>query len=123
MRLLIDQNLPSDTASLLRTLGHDAVNARDLSMNRDEDEELLAVAISDKRVIATLDSDFHALIVTQGLSEPSTIFIRVHAPPGNVACEMIHNICNRFEQRLLAGCLITVTEEAVRIRSLPLTDR
>ena len=123
MRLLIDQNLPSATASLLRALGHDAVSARDLSMSRDEDEELIAVALRDKRVIATLDGDFHALIVTQGLSEPSTIFIRVHAPPANVAREMIHNICTLFEERLLAGCLITVTEEAVRIRSLPLTDR
>ena len=68
MRLLIDQNLPWESSSLLRTLGHDCVHTRELGLQRAIDEDLLELAAVENRVIATLDIDFHTLIATANRS-------------------------------------------------------
>ena len=49
-------------------------------MQRASDEEILIVAAEQRRVVITLDSDFHALLAVRGLSRPSTI----KAAPGRL---------------------------------------
>ena len=38
-------------------------------------------------------------------------------------CERVNRICNSFETRLIAGCIITIAAISVRARDLPLLKR
>lgn len=59
MKFLVDAQLPSSLATLLRTAGHDAVHVSTLpSGNRTPDSEIASRADSDQRVVVTKDRDF-----------------------------------------------------------------
>jgi predicted nuclease of predicted toxin-antitoxin system len=119
VKLLIDQDLAHRTASLLRERGHDAVNAREVEMSRAPDPLLIAFAIEHGRIIATLDSDYHRIIATEGLQQPSVILIREPSPTAKIASDLIHHVCQLFEHELQIGCLLTCTRKSVRLRHLP----
>jgi predicted nuclease of predicted toxin-antitoxin system len=51
-------------------------NLADEGMQRASDEEILAIAADQGRVVITLDSDFHALLAVRGPRGPSVIRLR-----------------------------------------------
>jgi predicted nuclease of predicted toxin-antitoxin system len=120
VRLLIDQDLSGGTAAMLRGLGHDAVNAREIGMDRSPDPLLIQFAIDHHRIVATLDSDYPRLVATNRMSRPSIIFLRVQCPTSKTASDLIDKVCLLYEDKLLAGCLLTCTLKSVRLRSLPI---
>jgi predicted nuclease of predicted toxin-antitoxin system len=59
MKFVVDAQLPCRLAGALAEAGHDAIHTLDLPLgNRTPDEELLALAMRDGRVLVTKDSDF-----------------------------------------------------------------
>ncbi len=105
---------------LLRERGYDARNARDLGLSVASDVTILDTAVRDQRIIATLDSDFGTLIALRRLAAPSIIFVRIADPKAEEACELIDSICRRFREQLLAGCIVTVESDSIRVRKLPI---
>ena len=71
MKLLLDQGLPRLAASLLREAGIDAVHTGEIGYATAEDSDILIYARQEMRVIATLDSDFHALLARSNASSPT----------------------------------------------------
>jgi len=121
MRLLIDQNLPQPTAEILRKFGHDALSALEIGYDQREDIDLIEFATRDRRVIVTLDSDFHEILVTEFRAGPSVVLLRVHAPTPEFASELTHRACLAYEADLLLGCMLTVKARTIRMRTLPVT--
>ncbi len=61
MKLLIDAQLPRRLAHELASAGHDTIHAFDLPLgNRTSDDELMALALRESRVMVTKDADFVA---------------------------------------------------------------
>lgn len=58
MRFLVDASLPRSAAVLLRRLGHDAVDVRDVGMRSAADDTIAAHAKRNGYVLVTRDSDF-----------------------------------------------------------------
>lgn len=58
MRFLIDADLPRRTASLIVSLGHDAVDVRDRGLGMAPDEEIAAFAKSQRLCLVTGDFGF-----------------------------------------------------------------
>jgi predicted nuclease of predicted toxin-antitoxin system len=58
MKLYLDQMLRLDVAQALRNDGHDVLRASEVGQARADDYEILQKAISDKRVLVTLDEHF-----------------------------------------------------------------
>ena len=58
MRFKLDENLPSELASLFREFGHDAVTVLDQGMGGTDDSDLASVCAREQRVLVTLDKDF-----------------------------------------------------------------
>lgn len=113
MKVLVDSCVSGDTADQLRAAGHDVVWAG--HWPRDPgDDEILARAHSEGRVLVTLDKDFGEKAVVRGA--PHSGIIRLtglrsaeHAP----ACSAI---LQRYGADLAAGALVTVEPGRVRIR-------
>ena len=61
MRLLLDQGLPRTIAALLRDAGFDSVHVGEIDMATAKDFQILQRARDERRIVATFDSDFHAL--------------------------------------------------------------
>ena len=71
MKFLIDNAVSPEVAELLRAAGHDAVHVRDRGMADAADEQLMALAVTEERVIVSADTDFGTLIILRGETRPS----------------------------------------------------
>ena len=58
MRFLVDASLPRSAAPMLRELGHDAVDVRDIGMRGATDDVIAAHARSERLTLVTRDTDF-----------------------------------------------------------------
>ncbi len=119
-RILLDQGLPRTAAIILRDKGWDALHTGDIGLSRASDQEILAYARLEKRVIITLDADFHALLAVQNAEEPSVIRIRLEGLKGQELANLIWTIWPRIQIQLESGAMVTVTSKSIRIRKIPI---
>jgi predicted nuclease of predicted toxin-antitoxin system len=63
LRLYVDQCLRIEVADALRSEGHNVARTSDVGQARADDQEILRYAVSDKRIIVTLDEHFGDWVV------------------------------------------------------------
>lgn len=101
----------------LAAQGHDVLSALERDP-RAADEELLALAMAERRVLVTEDKDFGELVFVRRLPHPCIIrFV------GMTVAEKVTAVQELIEQHAEAmseGALIVVTPRRVRIRHLSL---
>jgi len=83
------------------------------------DAEILDKGLADRRVIVTLDSDFHAQLAVTGAQFPSTIRVRIEGLRGDAFATLLIDSWASIEQHLMEGAMITITDKNIRIRRLP----
>ncbi|MBI4386522.1 MAG: DUF5615 family PIN-like protein [Elusimicrobia bacterium] len=120
MRFFIDMPLSTETTAFLRQLGHDAIHARELRMQKAPDEKIVEKARLEKRIILTMDLGFGALLAHAGTQFPSVILFRQE----DERPETIHRLLSlnlpRLDQDLQAGALVTIADKKVRVHRLPI---
>jgi|ERR1017187_664759 predicted nuclease of predicted toxin-antitoxin system len=121
MKLLLDQGTPRSTAALLRQTGFEAVHAAEIGMAEAVDEEILARALSENRTLVTLDADFHSLLALSQASKPSVIRIRIEGLRAEDLHELLQDVIRHCESDLKAGAMISVQENRIRVRRLPIS--
>lgn len=121
MRFLLDQGTPRSAASQLRQLGHDAVHTSEIQMAAAQDEMILQRAFAENRIVITLDADFHALLVLSGAAKPSVIRIRIEKQRAEQLCNLLQMIVPQCHTELEGGAMISVQENKIRIRKLPVS--
>jgi predicted nuclease of predicted toxin-antitoxin system len=90
MKFIVDAQLPRRLAQQLAASGHEVTHTLDLPLrNRTPDEDVLALAIREGRVVVTKDSDF----VTSFL---------LHGTPPKLLLISTGNISNDALSRLMA---------------------
>lgn len=122
MRLLVDQNLARRVATLLVEAGHDAVHVADRGLSRAEDDEVLALALAEDRVLVSEDTDFGALLARSGDRLPSFVLIRTAEPltSDDQAALLVANLPHA-ERDLEAGAIVVLGRGRMRVRPLPIT--
>jgi predicted nuclease of predicted toxin-antitoxin system len=120
LKLLLDQGLPLSTAALLRQAGIDALHTAEIEMATAADHEILARGLQEDRVIVTLDADFHTLLALSGAGKPSVIRFRIEGLRAEDLCRALQSLLLRFEPNLREGTVISVRENSVRLRRLPI---
>ena len=123
MNLLLDQGLPRTAAALLREMGIDAVHVGEIGMAAATDEAILARGAQEQRAIVTLDADFHALLVLSGADQPSVIRLRIEGLKAVALSRLVQKILGECAQEVESGALITVQENRIRVRGLPLLEQ
>jgi len=121
MRVLVDNALSPLVAERLRGGGHDATHVRDYGLEAAADADVLALAEREGRAILSADTDFGALLALWGKTRPSFVLLRrsVGNHPREQA-SLLLKLLARFEVELNEGSVLTVTDDRVRIRPLPI---
>ena len=74
--LLADENFPKTSYLFLREQGHDIKHIVDEGLASILDERVLELAITERRIIITFDSDFGELIFRDGYRPEGVVFFR-----------------------------------------------
>lgn len=119
IRVLLDQGLPHSSLVFLRAAGWDAMHVLDLGMQQATDTDILLHARNDKRVVITLDADFHALLALSGESSPSVVRVRQEGLRAKELAQLLIGLWPQIAASLETGAMATVTDRAIRIRRLP----
>lgn len=112
MKLLLDQGLPQSTIALLRAAGIDAEHVGEIGMATSDDAAILAHARRGKRIVVTLDADFHALLALAGASSPSVIRIRAEGLRAAEHAALIRRILDDCGADLGSGAAVTTDGRA-----------
>ena len=83
LRLLLDQMLDEEVADALRAQGHDAVRVCEIGLATADDQVVLERAISDNRLLLTLDEHFGDWAVLPLSEHPGVV--RIKATPATSA--------------------------------------
>lgn len=122
-RVGLDQGCPRSSANALLLKGWDVVHVGDIGMSRAMDTEIVDWAARERRVVVTLDSDFHALLALGGLTFPSVVRIRKQGLDGAMLASLLLRVWPRIGGALAGGAAVTITERDVRVRRLPIAPR
>ena len=121
MRLLLDQGLPRSTVPYLHNYGIEAVHVGDRGLAIASDSRILDFGHQAGMVVVTLDADFHALLALSGLTGPSVIRIRIEGLRGEDLARLLVSVLQVCGDDLQKGAMVSVTENGIRIRRLPVT--
>ena len=99
------------------------ITHRGHGLSRATDQEILTYARLEKRVVITLDADFHAILAVQNAKSPSVVRIRQEGLKGPELANLIETIWPKIREQLESGAMVTVTRKSIRIRNIPLTDK
>ena len=97
----------------LAEAGHDVRSAGD-GYARASDEELLAVARAERRVLVTEDKDFGELVFLHGRRHPCVI--RLVELDVEEAAKALRHLVDRHGEALSSNPIVVVTKRRVRIR-------
>ncbi len=120
MKFLADMGISPHIVEELRQQSHDAIHLAEQKLNRMVDGDILRKARQENRILLTNDLDFGELLAASGGVLPSVIIFRLKdMRPKNVSRHLLP-ILNKQTDALNAGAIMSVTEQKVRIRLLPI---
>ena len=114
MNLILDQMLDVVVAHALRSMGHNVLRVSDLGMARANDDAILGWAISNNRILITLDSDFGDWAILPLTKHPGVI--RIKAKPAHTENVMsaLLPFLERYRQDEFANRVAIVSRDKVR---------
>lgn len=118
---MIDNNLSPALGEALGNAGHDAVHVRDYGLQKAKDEEVLARAELEGRILVSADADFSAILQRRALTKPSIIvFRRTTARRPQQQLILLTTHLPTIAESLESGSIVVFEETRVRVRELPI---
>jgi len=113
VKLLLDSCVWGGTATRLRAAGHDVVWSGDWPTDPG-DEEILARAFTEGRVLVTLDKDFGELAIVRGL--PHAGILRLVGLSALQQADVTLRVVTAHGSDLAAGAIVTAEANRLRLR-------
>jgi predicted nuclease of predicted toxin-antitoxin system len=75
LKFLMDADMPRSSAQVIRNMGFDVEDVRDIGMRAAKDREIIEFALINKRIIVTRDTDFGEVL--RYPEHPGAIILRL----------------------------------------------
>jgi predicted nuclease of predicted toxin-antitoxin system len=113
MRFLADECCDFAAIRSLRAEGHDVLAVNEFQQ-RSVDKELMALALSENRILLTEDKDFGWLVFAGRVDSPGVILIRFPASARGLLAAAIVDLVREHAQKLV-GSFVVLQPGAARI--------
>lgn len=117
MRFLLDADMSRSSAAVLRALGHDVADVRDIGLGSASDDEIFGYAQAEQRIIVTADLDFADTRVYPPGTHAGIIVVRL---PEHFKTSAINRILEaaipQLEGAEIGQALVIIEAGAIRIR-------
>jgi predicted nuclease of predicted toxin-antitoxin system len=112
---LADENFPGSSIELLRQAGHDVISVAEIAPSA-LDSDILNHAVSERRIVITLDKDFGELVFNQNMDIGSgIIYLRLGnflpEEPAKLIIESLQESASRFD-----GVFSVISRDSIRQR-------
>jgi predicted nuclease of predicted toxin-antitoxin system len=117
MKLIVDAQLPRRLARELAAIGHDAVHTLDFPAgNRTSDEDIVAVAVREGRVVVTKDNDFVTFFLLKGMP-PKLLLISTGNISNDALSKLVSANLPALEIALAKNDFVELTCSAITIHA------
>ena len=89
LNLYLDQMLRLDVAQALRNEGHHVMRASEVGQARADDYEILQKAISENRILVTLDEHFGDWVILPLSKHPGVIRLKINPSTSKNAIDLL----------------------------------
>lgn len=120
MNFLADMGVSPRTVMWLKDQGYDAIRLSDEGLQRLPDAEVMGKALVEKRILLTMDLGFGALLAMSRGQFPSTVVFRLSNETSESVNARLAEVLELFGADLESGVIISVSDETMRVRRLPL---
>ncbi|MCA6589191.1 MAG: DUF5615 family PIN-like protein [Pseudanabaena sp.] len=120
MKFLVDVNASGVLSTLLVELGHKVACVKDVNP-RMGDDEIIAWAVREERVIVTTDNDFEQMIWLQQKNHCGVL--RLENLPRAERKQLLQEVLFNHSQDLELGAVVIATKQKIRIRRKPSNDQ
>ena len=101
LKFLLDADMPRSSAEVVRSMGFDVEDVRDIGMGSAKDREIIEYALKNSRLIITRDTDFGEVL-------------RYPKHPGAIIFRLPNTFTAPKINERLKGFLSSITEEKLR---------
>lgn len=108
------------TVQTLRARGEDVVHLREVGLQTLPDDQILAKAVAEVRVVLTFDLDFGDLLAASGGRSPSVVLFRMRNQTPAAVTPRLMRVIAECADALTEGALIVVEDGGYRVRRLPI---
>lgn len=114
LRLLLDQMIDAVAAKTVSEQGHDLVRLADLGMAKADDDEVLATAVAEQRILVTLDEDFGDWAILPLSEHPGVIRLKVDPTTTANILDLLCPFLKQNKDRDFTNRLVIVKSTGVR---------
>ncbi|OGW58098.1 MAG: hypothetical protein A3D21_04010 [Nitrospirae bacterium RIFCSPHIGHO2_02_FULL_42_12] len=99
LKFLVDVGVSKKAEQMLEKQGYDTKNVRDINP-RMLDKEILKLAVSEKRMVITMDKDFGELVYNSKLPHGGVLLLRLEEARADEKVEIIEKILEKHSDKL-----------------------
>ena len=119
IRLLADVHISPKTVGDLQKQGYEIMRSSEVLPANAPDINILEFARNENWVVLTQDLDFSMLVALSKYSQPSLITLRLSSAKPDIVTQKLLDVLPQIEEALQEGSAITIQDESIRIRKLP----
>lgn len=119
MKFLLNENISPSLAGKLSTIKLDSVHVKDVDLIGEPDIRIIEYAIVHDFTIITHDLDYSRIVSLSAKEKPSVITVRIDRINSEILFSLIKNNIDNLTPYLKKGALVTLEEDKIRFRLLP----
>ena len=114
LNLYLDQMLRLDVAQVLRNEGHDVIRAAEVGQARVDDYEILQKAITENRILVTLDEHFGDWVILPLSEHPGVIRLKINPTTSKNAIDLLTPFLRRHSPAQFRNHLIILSPKRAK---------
>ncbi len=113
-KFYLDQMFSVEVAQALSKGGYDVVRASDTGLARADDHEILQKAVSENRILITLDEHFGDWVILPLSRHPGVIRLKVHPTTSGNVLKILVPFLGLYSKEQFRDHLVILSEKRVK---------